>query len=103
MIRIEKLNKIYNKGQANALHVLHDLSLELPDKGMVAVFGRSGCGKTTLLNICGGLDRFDSGEVLINGEDIRKDTDTLRNREIGYIFQNYNLTCRKTEPMPCAL
>ena len=91
MIRIEKLNKIYNKGQANALHVLHDLSLELPDKGMVAVFGRSGCGKTTLLNICGGLDRFDSGEVLINGEDIRKDTDTLRNREIGYIFQNYNL------------
>ena len=55
MIRISELDKYYNKGQANELHVLNRISLELPDKGMVAVFGRSGCGKTTLLNVCGGL------------------------------------------------
>mgnify|MGYP002626703161 CR=1 FL=1 len=91
MIRIEALDKYYNKGKANELHVLNGISLELPDTGMVAVFGRSGCGKTTLLNVCGGLDAFSGGSLLINGEDIRRNTDALRNREIGYIFQNYNL------------
>ena len=91
MIRISELDKYYNKGQANELHVLNRISLELPDKGMVAVFGRSGCGKTTLLNVCGGLDGFTGGSVNVNGADIRKGTDALRNREIGYIFQNYNL------------
>ena len=91
MIRIQHLHKSYNKGKANELHVLNDVTLVLPEHGMVAVFGRSGCGKTTLLNVTGGLDRFDSGSVEIFGEDVRKDTDTLRNRMIGYIFQNYNL------------
>ncbi len=91
MIRLEKVDKYYNKGQANAIHVLNQITLELPDTGMVAVFGRSGCGKTTLLNVCGGLDSFSGGSLTVNGQDIRKDTDTLRNREIGYIFQNYNL------------
>ncbi|MBP5153514.1 MAG: ATP-binding cassette domain-containing protein, partial [Lachnospiraceae bacterium] len=91
MIRIQHLHKSYNKGKANELHVLNDVTLVLPERGMVAVFGRSGCGKTTLLNVTGGLDRFDSGSVEIFGEDVRKDTDTLRNRMIGYIFQNYNL------------
>ena len=56
MIRLEKVDKYYNKGQANAIHVLNQITLELPDTGMVAVFGRSGCGKTTLLNAIGGLD-----------------------------------------------
>ena len=91
MIRLEKVDKYYNKGQANAIHVLNQITLELPDTGMVAVFGRSGCGKTTLLNAIGGLDGFSGGSLTVNGQDIRKDTDTLRNREIGYIFQNYNL------------
>ena len=91
MIRLEKVDKYYNKGQANAIHVLNQITLELPDTGMVAVFGRSGCGKTTLLNTIGGLDGFSGGSLTVNGQDIRKDTDTLRNREIGYIFQNYNL------------
>ena len=95
MIRIDKLDKYYNKGQVNEIHVLDRISLELPDKGMVAVFGRSGCGKTTLLNVCGGLDRFSGGSILVNGEDIRKNTDALRNREIGYIFQNYNLNMKE--------
>ncbi len=58
---------------------------------MVAIFGRSGCGKTTLLNVLGGLDSFGSGSIEIDGKSITEDTDTLRNKYIGYIFQNYNL------------
>ncbi|MBQ6293510.1 MAG: ATP-binding cassette domain-containing protein [Lachnospiraceae bacterium] len=96
MIRLEKVDKYYNRGQANAVHVLNEISLELPDKGMVAVFGRSGCGKTTLLNVIGGLDGFSGGSLAVNGQDIRRDTDTLRNREIGYIFQNYNLNPKES-------
>ena len=91
MITIKAVNKFYNKRKSNALHVLKDVSLELPDTGIVAIFGRSGCGKTTLLNLIGGLDKFDDGQILIDNQSIRTNTDTLRNREIGYIFQNYNL------------
>ena len=91
MIRIEHLNKYFNKGKQNEIHVIHDVSLELPERGMVAVFGRSGCGKTTLLNVIGGLDRFSGGSLTVDGQSIREDTDSLRNREMGYIFQNYNL------------
>ena len=94
MIRVNKLNKYYNKGKSNELHVINEVSLELPDSGMVALFGKSGCGKTTLLNVIGGLDGFASGSVEIDGADICRDTDGVRNRAIGYIFQNYNL-CRE--------
>ncbi len=91
MIKIEKLNKLYNKKSSNKLHVLKDISLELPDKGMIAIFGRSGCGKTTLLNAIGGLDRTDSGSITVNGERMTSENDVLRNKSTGYIFQNYNL------------
>ena len=91
MIRLEHLNKYFNKGKQNEIHVINDVSLELPERGMVAIFGRSGCGKTTLLNVIGGLDRFAGGSLTVNGQSIREDTDALRNREMGYIFQNYNL------------
>ncbi len=91
MIKIQALNKFFNKGRQNEIHVINDISLELPEKGMVAIFGKSGCGKTTLLNVIGGLDRFESGSLQIDGHSIRQDTDVLRNRYIGYIFQNYNL------------
>lgn len=91
MIKIAKLDKYFNKGKSNEIHVINDVSLELPDRGMVAVFGKSGCGKTTLLNVLGGLDGFSGGTVEIDGTSIRTDTDGLRNRNIGYIFQNYNL------------
>ena len=92
MIKISNINKYYNKNKSNVLHVLNDISLELPDTGMVAIFGRSGCGKTTLLNVIGGLDKFSDGTIMIDNENIRSNTDVLRNREIGYIFQNYNLS-----------
>ncbi len=95
MIKIQGLNKFFNKGRQNEIHVINDISLELPERGMVAIFGKSGCGKTTLLNVIGGLDSFGSGSLSIEGRDIRRNTDALRNEYIGYIFQNYNL--HKTE------
>ena len=91
MIRIQSLHKYFNKGRQNQIHVINDISLELPERGMVAIFGKSGCGKTTLLNVIGGLDGFASGQVTIEGQDVRQDTDRLRNQYVGYIFQNYNL------------
>ncbi len=96
MIRLQSLHKFFNKGRQNEIHVINDVSLELPERGMVAIFGKSGCGKTTLLNVIGGLDRFASGQVSVEGKDIREDTDDLRNRYIGYIFQNYNLNRQET-------
>lgn len=91
MIRIQGLHKFYNKGRQNEIHVIDDISLELPERGMVAIFGKSGCGKTTLLNVIGGLDKFSEGTLTVDGEDITVNTDDIRNRYIGYIFQNYNL------------
>jgi ABC-type lipoprotein export system ATPase subunit len=91
MIRIQNLHKYFNKGRQNEIHVIDGIDLELPERGMTAIFGKSGCGKTTLLNVIGGLDGFASGSVSIEGKDIRTDTDDLRNRYVGYIFQNYNL------------
>jgi predicted ATP-dependent protease len=56
MIEIKNLNKYYSKGRSNEVHAVNDVSLTLPDSGMVAIFGKSGCGKTTLLNVIGGLE-----------------------------------------------
>ena len=91
MIRIQNLHKYFNKGNQNEIHVIDGIDLTLPERGMTAIFGKSGCGKTTLLNVIGGLDGFASGSVTIENQDIRTNTDDLRNRYIGYIFQNYNL------------
>ncbi len=96
MIKINALNKFYNRSRSNELHVLNNVSLDLPECGMVAIFGRSGCGKTTLLNAIGGLDNTSSGEVLIDGERVYDGNDVIRNKYIGYIFQNYNLNMSRT-------
>jgi len=96
MIRLKNVNKYFFKGKQNEIHVINDISLELPQKGMVAFFGHSGCGKTTLLNAIGGLDDIKSGTIEIDGHNIRKKTDDLRNQYIGYIFQNYNLNLKVT-------
>lgn len=96
MIKLQGLHKYFNKGRQNEIHVINDVSLELPEKGMVAIFGKSGCGKTTLLNVIGGLDSFASGSLTIEGQDVRRNTDVIRNRYIGYIFQNYNLNKSET-------
>ena len=95
MIKINKLNKYFNKGKKNEIHVINGTSLELPDTGLVALLGPSGCGKTTLLNTIGGLDNVNSGEIYINGKRITKISsskkDEIRTLNIGYIFQDYHL------------
>ncbi len=95
MIKLEKINKYFNKGKGNELHVLKDINLTLPDKGLVVILGVSGSGKTTLLNIVGGLDKPTSGIVKFNNHIFDKyyslKWDKIRNQEIGYIFQNYSL------------
>ena len=95
MIRIEKLNKYYNKGRRNEIHVINNTSLELPDNGLVALLGPSGCGKTTLLNAIGGLDNVNNGNVYIGDKKITTflsgKKDKLRNLKVGYIFQDYKL------------
>ena len=96
MLRIKNLDKNYGRIRQNAVHAVNNISLELPDRGMVAIFGKSGCGKTTLLNIVGGLDKADSGSVELDGERITPDASDARNINIGYIFQNYNLQNNKT-------
>ncbi len=98
VVRIQNAQKYYNKGRQNELHVMNDISLELPASGLVAIFGKSGCGKTTLLNAVGGLDKIASGSIELFGRrmDDARTVDMLRNRYIGYIFQNYNLNVNET-------
>lgn len=91
MIKLNSLRKTYNKASRNAVTAVNGVSLELPKTGMVALFGRSGCGKTTLLNLIGGLDRADSGSVSLGDKIITPDETDARNRNIGFIFQNYYL------------
>ena len=100
MIRIEKLDKYFNKGKANQIHVIDNTSMKLPSKGIVTLLGPSGCGKTTLLNAIGGLDRANSGSIYIDDECITgrsaNKIDDIRNARIGYIFQNFNLLDDRT-------
>lgn len=95
MIRLEKVNKFFNRGKKNQIHVINDTTLELADTGLVALLGPSGSGKTTLLNAIGGLDRIDSGAIFIDGRKLTgrraARVDELRNLNIGYIFQDYKL------------
>lgn len=91
MIRIENIGKVFNPRSRNRNEVLKGVSFELPEKGLVAIYGKSGSGKTTLLNIIGGLDRQDSGKIYIDGENVAGKVDKIRNAKIGFIFQNYYL------------
>ena len=95
MIRIENLNKYFNRHKKNELHVINNTTLTLPDKGLIALLGPSGCGKTTLLNTIGGLDKVNKGNIYINDQKITTKItykkDKLRNLKIGYIFQDYKL------------
>lgn len=100
MVRLEQVNKYFNKRKKNELHVIDDTSLEMGSSGLVALLGPSGCGKTTLLNAIGGLDKVNSGNIFINGQRITRRTsgriDRIRNLNVGYIFQNYNLVDNMT-------
>lgn len=90
-IKVENIVKTFNKRSRNANKVLKGVSFELPEKGLVCIFGKSGSGKTTLLNIIGGLEKADEGKVYIDGECTSGKADKIRNEKIGFIFQNYYL------------
>lgn len=100
MIKLDNVNKYYNKGKANQIHVINNTTMTLPDRGIVCLLGPSGCGKTTLLNAIGGLDKVNSGKIYIDGKPITRFStsriDTIRNASIGYIFQNFNLLDNET-------
>ncbi|MBR3785771.1 MAG: ABC transporter ATP-binding protein/permease [Firmicutes bacterium] len=95
MIRLNNVNKYYNRKKSNEIHVINDTSLVLEEKGLVTFLGPSGCGKTTLLNAIGGLDKVHSGEIWLDDDKItcksNNRKDEIRNASVGYIFQNYNL------------
>ena len=93
MISVSDLKKSYGRGSAAYEEVLRGISITLPDKGFVCILGRSGTGKTSLLNAIGGLDTFDSGKLDIDGAKISRtrDMEDVRNERFGYVFQNYYL------------
>ena len=99
-MRLINVNKYFNKGKSNELHVLNNISLDFPESGFVAIMGQSGSGKTTLLNALCGLDKINSGEIEVNETTVKKYSssvwDRLRNQEFGYIFQNYNIFEERT-------
>ena len=99
MIKIKNLNKYYNKGKNNEIHVINDATLELPNTGLISFLGPSGSGKTTLLNVIGGLDKA-KGSISYDSLTLDKynmhKVDQFRSKEIGYVFQNYNLLLEET-------
>ena len=99
MLQIKKICKQYKTGNL-IQKALDGVSLNLRDNEFVAILGPSGSGKTTLLNIIGGLDRYDSGDLIINGISTKKykdrDWDSYRNHTIGFVFQSYNLIPHQT-------
>ena len=96
LVNVSKSYKVAN-GRVEALK---NVSLSFDSAEFVSVLGPSGCGKTTLLNVIGGLDRYDSGDLIINGVSTRKfkerDWDTYRNHSVGFVFQSYNLIPHQT-------
>ena len=99
MLQIKSISKQYRTGSL-VQQALDHVSLNLRDNEFVAILGPSGSGKTTLLNIIGGLDRYDSGDLIINGISTKRyrdrDWDSYRNHTIGFVFQSYNLIPHQT-------
>ncbi len=99
MLEIKDIHKQYKTGDL-VQNALDGVSVTFRDNEFVAILGPSGSGKTTMLNIIGGLDRYDSGDLIINGVSTKKykdrDWDTYRNHSVGFIFQSYNLIPHQT-------
>ena len=99
MLSLKNIIKDYPVGDG-VVHALKGVDVEFRKNEFVAILGQSGCGKTTLLNIIGGLDRYTSGDLIINGRSTKefkdRDWDAYRNHSIGFVFQNYNLIPHQT-------
>ena len=99
MLKLKDIRKDYLAGDS-VVHALKGIDLEFRENEFVAILGHSGCGKTTLLNIIGGLDQYTSGDLVINGKSTKNftdgDWDTYRNHSIGFVFQSYNLIPHQT-------
>lgn len=99
MLKLQDIVKEYQSGDT-IVHALKGINLEFREHEFVSILGQSGCGKTTMLNIIGGLDRYTSGDLTIDGISTKKykdkDWDAYRNHKIGFVFQNYNLIPHQT-------
>lgn len=99
MLTLKDIRKDYVVGDTT-VHALRGVSISFRESEFVSVLGQSGCGKTTLLNIIGGLDQYTDGDLVINGRSTReykdRDWDTYRNHTIGFVFQSYNLIPHQT-------
>ena len=99
MLELKDIRKQYGTGES-VVHALAGVSLKFRENEFVSILGASGCGKTTMLNIIGGLDRYTSGDLIINGKSTKdfkdSDWDTYRNHSIGFVFQSYNLIPHQT-------
>ena len=93
MLELKNIKKTYRVGDVET-RALDDISVSFREQEFVAILGTSGSGKTTCLNIIGGLDRYDSGDLIINGKSTKnfkdREWDAYRNNSIGFIFQSYN-------------
>ncbi len=99
MLKLTDIKKDYVTGDS-VVHALKGVSLEFRKSEFVSILGQSGCGKTTLLNIIGGLDQYTSGDLIINGKSTKeygdREWDTYRNHSVGFVFQSYNLIPHQT-------
>ena len=99
MLELKGITKDYASGE-NVVHALKGISVTFRDREFVSILGQSGCGKTTLLNIIGGLDQYTRGDLVINGRSTKsyrdRDWDTYRNHSVGFVFQSYNLIPHQT-------
>ena len=100
MLELKKVTKIYEAGEETQVTALNRVSLSFRKSEFVSILGPSGGGKTTLLNIIGGLDRYTSGDLIIDGKSTKefndRDWDSYRNHRVGFVFQNYNLIPQQT-------
>lgn len=100
MLRLINIKKTYAEKTDSAVNALKGINLAFRDCEFVSILGQSGCGKTTLLNIIGGLDRYTDGDLIINGTSTLdykdRDWDTYRNHSVGFVFQSYNLIPHQT-------
>jgi putative ABC transport system permease protein len=99
MLQLVNITKTYRIGEQR-IPALRQVSIAFRKNEFVSVLGPSGCGKTTLLNVVGGLDRYDDGDLVINGQSTKawndSDWDAYRNRSVGFVFQNYNLIAHQS-------